>query len=74
MYDRVYLDSSFLLSRPGMTSNSLENGIGEQRDRSGIYDPEPFYPLLSTVSPAVRGKQILIGRIQIAIYLLKELL
>lgn len=38
VYDRVHLDATFLLARPGMPSNSLENGIGEQRDGSGIDD------------------------------------
>ena len=74
MYDRVYFDTAFLLSSPGMTSNTLENGIGEQGDCGRIYDFKLFYSLLCTVSPAVRGKQILIGRIQIAIYFFKELL
>ena len=32
------IDAAFLLSRPGMPANSLENGIGEQRDGSGIDD------------------------------------
>ena len=74
MYYRVRLDTPFLLAGLGMSSDSLENSIGEQRDGSGINDSKLFYPLFRAVASAVRGKNVFIGGIQIAIDLFKELL
>ena len=73
VYDRMYLDTAFFLSRLRMTPHALEDSIGKQCDSRGINDSELFYPLFGTMASAVRGKQILIGGIQIAIDLFKEL-
>ena len=43
VYYRVYLDAAFLLSCLRMPPNSLENGIGEQRDGCGINDSNLHY-------------------------------
>ena len=54
VYHCMNLDAAFLLSRFGMTSHSLENGIGEQCHGRRIDDAQPFYPFFRTVTPAVR--------------------
>lgn len=54
VYDRVFFDAAFLLSRPGLPANSLENGIGEQRDGCGIDDSELLYPSFRAIASAVR--------------------
>ena len=64
----------FLLPCPGMPPNALENGIGEQRDGRGINDAKLFYPFFRTIASAVRGKNVFIDIIQIAVYLFKETL
>ncbi len=54
MYYRVYLDTSLLLSRLGVSANTLENSVGEQCDCSGIDNPKLLYPLFRAVASAVR--------------------
>ena len=73
MYYRVYLDATFLLSCLRMPPNSLENSIGEQRDGCGINDSKLLYPLFRAIASAVRGKNVFIGGIQVAIDFFKEL-
>ena len=54
VYDRVYLDAALLLSGPGMSADTLENGIGEQRNGRGINDSKLLYPFFRTIASAVR--------------------
>ena len=74
MYDRVYLDTALLLPGFGMTSYTLEDDVGEQRNGCGVNDSEPLDPLFRTITSAVRGKNVSIGGIQVALHFLKELL
>ena len=74
VYDRVYFDATLLLSGLGMSADTLENGIGEQRNGRGINDSKLLYPFFRTIASAVRGKNVLIGSIQVSIYFLEELL
>ena len=74
MYDRVYLNTALLLSCFGMTSYTLEDDVGEQRNGCGVNDSEPLDPLFRTITSAVLGKNVSIGGIQVAIHFLKELL
>ena len=67
VYDRVYLNTALLLSCFGMTSYTLENDVGEQRNGCGVNDSEPLDPLFRTIS-AVRRKNVSIGGIQVAIH------
>ena len=57
-----------------MSANTLENSVGEQSDRGVINDSEPLNPLLRAIASTVRGKDVPVGCIQIAINFLKELL
>ena len=57
-----------------MTSYTLEDDVGEQRNGCGVNDSEPLDPLFRTITSAVRGKNVSIGGIQVAIHFLKELL
>ena len=68
------LDSSFFLSRLRMSSHALENEVGEQRDGRGVYDLQPFEPCRNLPAPAVRGKFVLVGGIQIPVYGLEDTL
>src|SRR3712207_7295554 len=72
MNDGMDLDTSFLLARLGVTPYTLEDEIGEERNRGRVDDTKPLHPALRLISWAVRGKGCLVLLIKVAIDHLKE--
>ena len=66
------LDTSFLLARLGVTPYTLEDEIGEERNRGRIDDTKPLHPTHRLISWAVRGKGCLVLLVKVTIDHLKE--
>ena len=67
VYDRVDFDATFLLACLGMAPYTLEQQIGEQRYCRGVDDLQPFHPFETLAALAVRGKDMAVGGVQIAL-------
>ena len=71
MNDGMELDTYFRLARLGVTPNTLEDEIGEERNRGRVDDTKPLHPALRLISWAVRGKGCLVLLVKVAIDHLK---
>ena len=74
VYVGVDLDAALLLSCLRMPPRALEDEVGEERDGGRVDDLQPFQPRWNLPAPAVRGKFIPVGGIQITVYGLKDTL
>ena len=50
-----------------MAASSLEDQVGEQRNRRGIENLEPFHPFCRATLAAVRGKFLAVALVQVAV-------
>ena len=67
MDDGMYLDAAFFLPRFGMPSHTLEEKVGEQRDGRGVDNLKPFHPFRRLAASAVRGKDVAVCGVQVAV-------
>ena len=66
------LYAALLLSCLRMAAHALEYEVGEERDRRGVDNLQPAKPFGSLAFPAVRGKLVLVGGIQVPVGLLED--